>query len=157
MLSQLWEQYLEYKRPNVSPKTINGTYEPVTAHLSQCSTDGLTDALKFRMELLQVTTQSQARRTLMQLSAACKWGVRYGLCSTNPFDGMYVELEATIPDPPVAFTVEERDRIIAAFENHSGSGMTQHYAPFVKFLFWTGYRLCDARTATVDSSSSSEP
>lgn len=144
-LNQLWEKYLEYKRPNVSPKTINGTYEPVTAHLRQCSTDGLTDTLKFRMELLQVTTQSQARRTLMQLSAACKWGVRHSLCSTNPFAGMYVELEATIPDPPVAFTVEERDRIIAAFENHTGKGMTYcHYALFVKFLFWTGCRPCEA-------------
>jgi integrase len=76
-LSQLWEQYVEYKRPKVSPNTISGTYEPVTVHLSRCKTNGLTDALKLRMELLQVTTQSQARRTLMQLSAACKWGIRH--------------------------------------------------------------------------------
>lgn len=144
-LAELWQKYVEYKRPHVSPKTLNGTYDPVTAHLTKCNTDGLVEALKFRMELLQVTTQSQARRTLMQLSAACKWGIRHSLCSTNPFDGMYVELEATIPDPPVAFTVEERDRIIAASENHSGSGITyQHYAPFVKFLFWTGCRPCEA-------------
>jgi integrase len=54
-LKTLWEKYMEYKIPNVSPKTINGTYEPVTAHLSKCPTDGLEDVLKFRMELLQAT------------------------------------------------------------------------------------------------------
>jgi integrase len=144
-LANLWEQYLEYKRPHASPKTVNGTYEPVTAHLGRCTTDGLTDALKFRMELLQVTSQSQARRTLMQLSAACKWGCKHGLIAANPFEGMYKELEASKPNPPIAFTVEERDRIITAFETHQGKGINyRHYALFIKFLFWTGCRPCEA-------------
>ncbi len=117
----------------------------MTAHLAKCSVDGLVDPLKFRMELLQVTTQSQARRSLMQLSAACKWGRKHNLVNINPFDSMYIDLEATVPDPPVAFTVEERDRIIAAFETHAANGITyRHYAPFVKFLFWTGCRPCEA-------------
>jgi integrase len=144
-LPQLWARYVEYKIPNASPKTINGTYEPVTAHLKRCPTDGLEDALKFRMELLQATTQSQARRTLMQLSAACKWGVKHGLIPSNPLEGMYKELEPTRPVPAMAFTVEERDRIIKAFENDSRSGMNyRHYASLVKFLFWTGCRPCEA-------------
>lgn len=144
-LADLWDKYVDYKTPKVSPKTVEGTYNPVTVHLSNCSVDGLVDPLKFRMELLQVTTQGQARRTLMQLSAACKWGMKHNFVKTNLFDSMYMDLEATIPDPPVAFTVEERDRIIAAFENHEGSGITyQHYAPFVKFLFWTGCCPCEA-------------
>ena len=70
-LLALWERYVEYLTPNASPKTINGTYNPVTAHIGRCKTDGLVDPLKFRQELLKATTQSQARRTLMQLSAAC--------------------------------------------------------------------------------------
>lgn len=144
-LTDLWSQYLNYKAPQASPKTLNGTYEPVTAHLGRCSTDGLEDALKFRLELLQATTQSQARRTLMQLSAACKWAMKHSLIEANPFDGMYKELEATTPPPPIAFTVEERDRIITAFEEHRGKGINyQHYAPFVKFLFWSGCRPCEA-------------
>lgn len=144
-LADLWDKYVAYRTPKVSPKTVEGTYNPVTVHLSKCSVDGLVEPLKFRLELLQVTTQSQARRTLMQLSAACKWGKKHNFVNTNPFDSMYIDLEATIPDPPVAFTVEERDRIIAAFENHTGSGLNyQHYAPFVKFLFWTGCRPCEA-------------
>jgi integrase len=144
-LQEIWEQYFTYKRPSSSPKTINGTYEPVSAHLSLCPTDGLQDPLKFRRELLEATTESQARRSLMQLSAACKWGKKHGLVEHNPLDGMYKDLEATIPDPPIAFSVEERDRIIATFENHKGKGIRyHHYAPFVKFLFWTGCRPCEA-------------
>lgn len=144
-LPELWARYMAYKAPNASPKTINGTYEPVTAHISKCSTDGLQDTLKFRMELLQVTTQSQARRTLMQLSAACNWGKKYGLIESNPLEGMYKELEATRSVPPMAFTTEERDHIITAFENDNRPGINyRHYAPFIKFLFWTGCRPCEA-------------
>ena len=144
-LKEVWEQYLEYKSPNASPATLNGTYLPVSSHLRKISTDGLKDPLKFRMGLLQVTTESQARRTLMQLSAACTWGMQHGLIETNPFQGMYKALKPTRPNPPIAFSVEERDAIIAAFEQDSRPGMTyRHYAPFVKFLFWTGCRPCEA-------------
>lgn len=144
-LKTLWAEYFDYKSPHVSPKTINGTYQPVTSYLEKCSTDGLQDALKFRMELLQVTTASQARRALMQLSACCNWAIKHGRIEANPFEGMYKELESTKPAPPVSFSIEERDRIIAAFENDVRPGMTYRvYAPFVKFLFWTGCRPCEA-------------
>ncbi|EKU99169.1 Integrase [Leptolyngbya sp. PCC 7375] len=144
-LIALWERYVEYLKPTASPKTIDGTYNPVTAHIRKCKTDGLKDALKFRRELLKVTTTSQARRTLMQLSAACKWGMQHRLVTENPFEGMYQALDASKPVPPVAYSAEERDLIIAAFDSHDGKGMTyQHYAPFVKFLFWTGCRPCEA-------------
>mgnify|MGYP001792711969 FL=1 len=136
---------MEYLKPTASPTTIDGTYNPVTAHIRRCKTDGLKDALKFRRELLKVTTTSQARRTLMQLSAACKWGMQHRLVTENPFEGMYRALDASKPVPPVAYSAEERDLIIAAFDNHDGKGMTyQHYSPFVKFLFWTGCRSCEA-------------
>jgi integrase len=144
-LITLWEKYVEYLRPNASPKTINGTYDPVTAHLQKCKTDGLLAPPKFRQELLKVTTQSQARRTLMQLSAACKWGLKHRMVVSNPFEGMYLELEPTKAPPPVAYSAEERDQIIQAFETHKGKGFSyRHYTPFVKFLFWTGCRPCEA-------------
>lgn len=117
----------------------------MSAYLKKIKTDGLTDALKFRMELLQVTTESQAKRALMQLSAACKWGMKHRLIESNPLDGMYLELNATTPPPPMAFTAEERDRIIEAFKNDDRKGMNyKHYAPFVEFLFLTGCRPCEA-------------
>ncbi|MDX2231366.1 MAG: integrase [Leptolyngbyaceae cyanobacterium bins.349] len=136
---------MDYKSPGASPKTINGTYQPVTAHLSKCRTDGFDDILKFRAELLDVTTEPQARRTLMQISAACKWGRKHKLIPENLFDGMYKELDASEPPPPIAFTVEERDQIIHAFETHRGKGINyRHYAPLIKFLFWVGCRPCEA-------------
>jgi integrase len=50
-----------------------------------------------------------------------------------------------MPEPTLAFIVEERDRIIAAFANDARPGMNyRHYAPFVKFLFWSGCRPCEA-------------
>jgi integrase len=144
-LKEVWGQYLDYKIPGVSPKTVNGTYEPVTAHLNRCKSDGLQEPLRFRMELLQVTTESQARRTLMQLSAACKWARQHRIIEHNPLDGMYRDLTATIPPPPISFSVEERDAIIAAFENDTRKGINfRHYTPFIKFLFWTGCRPCEA-------------
>jgi len=144
-MRSIWSQYMEYKSPHVSPKTINSTYDPVTSHMDKCRTDGLKDPIKFRRELLKVTTESQARRTLMQLSAACKWGIKHKLVDDNPFEGMYLDLSATQPPPPMSFTVEERDQIIEAFATDSRPGMTyRHYAPFIKFLFWTGCRPCEA-------------
>ncbi len=144
-LMALWDHYVDYLIPDASPKTVNGTYNPVRAHIGRCKTDGLIDPLKFRQELLKVTTRSQARRTLMQLSAACKWGLQHGLVRENPFEGMYRALDMTKPSPPVAYSMEERDRIIATFETHQGKGISyKHYAPFVKFLFWTGCRPCEA-------------
>jgi integrase len=144
-LKELWEKYINYKSPNVSPKTINGTYEPVTNYLEKCSVDGIQDPIKFCMELVQVTTEPQARRALMQLSACCNWAVKHGMVGANPLEGMYKELDATKPVPPMSFTVEERNRIITAFETDTRSGMNYRcYAPFVKFLFWTGCRPSEA-------------
>lgn len=144
-LMALWKRYAEYVSTHASPNTINGTYDPVKAHLKRCRTDGLENPLQFRKELLKATTSSQARRTLMQLSAACDWGLKHRLVDANPFKGMYLELEATKPPPPVAYSVEERDVIIQAFETHKGRGFSfQRYTPFVKFLFWTGCRPCEA-------------
>ncbi|BAU09658.1 phage integrase, putative [Leptolyngbya sp. NIES-3755] len=120
-LTELCRQYFEYRKPGKSPKTIHTVYDAALRILEKCPTDGLEDPLKFRMELMQVTTEDSVRRTLMQISAACKWGMKHKLCSENPFDGMYKEFEISKSPPPVAFSVEERDRIIAAFKDHKGN------------------------------------
>lgn len=140
-LADLWEQYKSYKSMNASPKTIDSTYNPVSAHLGKCSSDGLLIPIEFRQELLRVTTESQARRTLMQLSACCNWAIKQQLITENPFEGMYKELKATIPPPPKAFTPNQIDQIIETFEQSKDHSL---FTPLVKFLFWTGYRPCEA-------------
>jgi integrase len=140
-LAQLWERYIDYKSTTASPKTIKGTYACVTTHLGRCKTDGLVDAPLFRMELLQVTSLGMARKTLMHLSAAVKWGMRQGLVKSNPLDGMYTEILAPTPQSPKAFTPEQRDSIIQGFQE---SRDYHHYYPFVAFLLLTGCRPCEA-------------
>lgn len=81
----------------------------------------------------------------MQLSAACKWTIQHQIIDANPLNGMYKDLAATTRDPPIAFSAEERDCIIEAFENDTRKGINyRHYTNFVKFLFWTGCRPCEA-------------
>lgn len=144
-LKSLWEQYVDYRAPGVSPSTLTNTYGPVSSHIRKCKIDGLKEPLKFRKKLPQVTTEDQVRRTLMELSAACDWGIKHELVDCNPFEGMYLEINKKKPPPPVAFTKEERDLVILTFENDKRPGINyRFYAPFVKFLFWTGCRPCEA-------------
>jgi integrase len=151
-LKELCEQYFAYKSPNASPKTIHTVYNGTLRIISKCPTDGLSDPLKFRMELMQATSEGYVRKTLIQLSAACKWGMKHKLCNENPFDGMYKDFELPKPKPPIAFTVEERDRIIQAFKDHKGNLTKRgyvgfkysYYAPLIEFLFLTGCRPCEA-------------
>jgi integrase len=146
-LADLWQRFIGYRRGQLSPTTLANTYGAVTVHLNRCHIEGLEFPLGFRDELLSVTTPGQARDSLMYLAAACKWGVKHGLIASNPFDGMYREIKQPKAAPPVAFTPEERDRIIQAFEDHSlpGGGCSYRvYTPLVKFLFWTGCRPCEA-------------
>jgi integrase len=144
-LKDLWGQYLDIRAKNKSPNTWRTVYEPVSRFIEKIKVDGLENSVKFQSELLSLTTEQQARRVLMQLNACCKWGVKNQLIPSNPFDGKYLELDAGKPIPPMAFTAEERDRIIEAFKNDSRKGTNyQHYAPFVEFLFLTGCRPCEA-------------
>lgn len=144
-LQAIWAAYFEYAALTASPKTVNGTYKPVTAHLKQCRSEGLTNPVGLRQELLGMTTEGQARRSLMQLSAACTWAVERGMITKNPLQRLYLDLKEPRPQPPVAFTVEERDRIIEAFETDQRVGLNYRpYAPLVKFLFWTGCRPSEA-------------
>lgn len=144
-LSKLWQRYLEIRARNKSPNTLRTVYEPVTKFIEKIDVDGLTDSVKFQSKLMQLTTESQARRVLMQVNAACRWGMKNQLIPSNPFDGKYLELEAGKPIPPMAFTPTERDRIIEAFKHDNRKGMNyRHYAPFIEFLFLTGCRPCEA-------------
>ncbi|MCS6959093.1 MAG: tyrosine-type recombinase/integrase [Pseudanabaenaceae cyanobacterium SKYGB_i_bin29] len=140
-LAELWQRFVDYQKQILSPTTIVNSYEAVTRYLAKCSTEGLQDPVSLRGELLQITTKGQAQDALMYLSKCCQWGIKHGLLDRNPFAGMYREIKTNKPTAPVAFTREERDQIIAAFVNHS---TYSHYAPLVKFLFWTGCRPCEA-------------
>ncbi|MEM6425386.1 MAG: tyrosine-type recombinase/integrase, partial [Cyanobacteria bacterium P01_D01_bin.128] len=87
--------------------------------------------------LLQTYSAETARRTLQQFNACCQWAYESQMLNYNPFIGTQRHIRKPKPSGKnwVAFTADERDRIIATFEVDK-----DWLAPWVKFLFWTGCR-----------------
>jgi integrase len=146
-LSELWLKYSAYKASDISPTTAASSYRSVDVCLAKVGIDGLADPLGFRDRLKGITTPRQVKNALQYLSAACRWGMKHGLVSSDPFAGMAVEIKQPEPAPPVAFSKEEVKLIIAGFQDHKvprGGYSHRFYVPFVKFLFLTGCRPCEA-------------
>jgi integrase len=147
-ISELWDRYIDYKRQSLKPRTLD-KLAVLEKHIKRCPYQALNEGMKIRISLLQQTTNSQAKDVLMYLSAACKWGMKRGLVTFNPFEGMYNELPKhkwQDNSQPNAFSEEEKQKIIQGFKNHKpakGIGYS-HYAPFVEFLFLTGCRPSEA-------------
>lgn len=142
-LAELWDRYTEYRKPLIAETTLRIQYASIRNHIGKLPTKDLKDAIEIRDFLVANLSNDAARRTLTQLSACCEWACESSLVSTNPFHGMakkiqVVKDETDTIDP---FTAEERDTIIAAFEQHP---CYSYYAPFVKFLFMTGCRTGEA-------------
>jgi integrase len=146
-LSELWLKYSAYKASDISPTTAASSYRSVDVCLAKVGIDGLADPLGFRDRLKGITTPRQVKNALQYLSAACRWGMKYGLVDSNPFTGMAAEIELSKPAAAVAFSREEMRLIIAGFQDHKvprGGYSHRFYVPFVKFLFLTGCRPCEA-------------
>ena len=142
-LLELWDKYTEYRKPQIAETTLKIQYAAVRSHIAKLPTKDLNDAVKIRDFLVDNLTNDSARRTLTQISACCEWACEASTIANNPFHGMakkikVVKNEEEIIDP---FTAEERDTILAAFEQHP---YYCYYAPFVKFLFMTGCRTGEA-------------
>jgi integrase len=81
-------------------------------------------------------------RTAKHLNSACQWALRKGLIQDCPVPADWREdrVKEQSP-PPIAFTADERDRILAHLY------MKADYVEvgqFVEFLFLTGCRPCEA-------------
>lgn len=138
-LCDLWSQYSEFRKPQLAPSTYKRDYGKISRRLEKLQTEApdLNNAIAIRDWLLANYSQETARRTLVQLNAACKWAMHSDLIEKNPFDGVTRQLQTRKRSPKqwAAFTAIERDRIIQEFDADS------HWAaPWVKFLFWTGTR-----------------
>lgn len=141
-LPQLWDKYVEYKRPNVSPSTLAKDYKKVDRCLNlDLPKKSIDDAVAIRDWLVANKTANSAKRILTQINACCDWAVKSQLITNNPFVGMAADIripkgesEETEIEP---FTLEERDRIIEGFKSDHHY---KYYAPFIEFLFMTGCR-----------------
>lgn len=153
-ITELWESYRNYKSSSLK-ETTKAYHNSFTKLFQRLGDIPLLDALKVKAELEKLTTVSQTKRALTQLNAACNWAVKHKLISFNPYMGMANEMPKyryQLEPKPNAFTEEEREKIIAAFQQHRGNwngrGYTginySHYAQFVEFLFLTGCRPSEA-------------
>lgn len=140
-LAEFWEQYTEFNKPQISPSTFKLDYRKYRNHIPNLPTQSLDNAFQIRDYLVTKLSLNAAKRTLTNISACCNWAVDSGLIKVNPFAGMAEKVKLLKSESKESninpFTREERDTIIAAFEN---SKYYAYYAPYVKFCFFTGCR-----------------
>jgi integrase len=154
-LKELWEAFLEFKRPQCSENTMRYTYGVYTGYMEKLPTYSLKEASQIRDHVLQTVPLNSAKRFITRLSACCKFAMKSGLADQNPFDGMAAEIKLPKASREEGFTeiepfsIEERDAILQALQNNqfcpSKSGYKHsYYAPLIEFLFATGCRPSEA-------------
>lgn len=141
---ELWVLYSEFRRGQVAPSTYTRDYNRTKRRIERMAQQApyLESAVEIRDWLIEHYAAETARRSLVQLNACTKWAKESEMISANPFDGLQKHIR---PSPPgdrawVNFELRERDAIIQAFEEDA-----PFYAPWVKFMFWTGCRPEEAR------------
>ncbi len=139
-LIELWDKYVDYKRPLVSANTLAIDYKSVSSWLKKIPYTSIDDAIDIRAYLLQSTTPDSTRRILVQLSACCTWAGKSNLLDFNPFEGMSRDLNIKKLSREIEyFTESERTQIINYFKVDD-----PHYAPLVEFVFRCGCRPSEA-------------
>lgn len=141
---ELWQLYATFRQSQIAPSTYQRDYAKFQRRIERLKTEAphLTSSLEIRDWLLREYSAETTRRTLVQLKACCQWAVESSMLKTNPFQGLQRHIRPNRPadDAYAAFTAEERDRVIAAFDQAD-----PFYASWVRFLFWTGCRPEEAR------------
>lgn len=142
-LSDLWEQYVNYKSKFVQETTVKSTYRRVGNCIKEMTITNYNDANEVRVWLLENKTVNTTKRILTHISACCDWAVDTNRITNNPYNNMAGKIKSPNVeyDNIEPFTTQERDAIIAAFEEDK---YYSYYAPFVKFLFLTGCRTGEA-------------
>jgi integrase len=132
-LGEIWEHYMEYKKPCLEYTTWQNLYWDLFRFISSLPDD----SPKTIQQVLSTKPLCRARHLATSIKAAS----RYALTSGFTKDDRYQTLERTgrrhrpAIDP---FSAQERDAIIQAFQNHP---QYHTYTPFVKFLFYSGCRI----------------
>lgn len=138
-LHELWLLYINFRRGSVAPSTFKRDYAKFTRRIERMRKEAayLETAIEIRDWLLAHYSAETTRRTLQQFKACGDWAMDSDLLETNPFGSMRRQIPPRVHKETAfaAFTAQERDRIILAFEDKH-----PFYAPWVKFLFWTGAR-----------------
>lgn len=146
-LQELWEKFTEFQSTQLEQSTIQGTYRQVANVITKSPTKKLEDAADIRNWLLSQWAYYTAWRNLSSYNQCCKWAVDSNLIPDNPFESLRIPRpkKRSHENQVKAYTLEQRDIIIAAFESHPRFAI---YTSFIKFLFWTGCRPGEALALT---------
>ncbi|MEH2320824.1 tyrosine-type recombinase/integrase [Nostoc sp.] len=146
-LLELWNKFTEYQETQIEQTTILNRYVRVLRYTERLPTHSLEDAVKVRDWLLNTTTRKMAWLLVNHYSQCCEWAVTSELIRSNPFEKLKTKepKKKSIGEDHKAFTLEQRDLIIKAFENHSKHS---YYSSLIKFLFWSGCRPGEAFALT---------
>jgi integrase len=152
-LAEIWGLYIEFRRAHIAPSTYNRDYRRFTRRIERMAREApqLRTSLEIRNWLLTHYSPETTRRTIQQFNAAYQWAMDSQMVTTQPFIGLGRHLKPKRPSDKnwTTFTLEERDRIIAAIDEQA-----LPYGPWVRFLFWTGCRPEEARALTWEDVSS---
>lgn len=146
-LGELWEAFTNYKVAFLEQTTILNNYTVTARYISRLPSQELTQAVKIRDWLLSQTSYAQSWRLISRFNECCNWAIASGLISSNPFEKLKLKRPKKKSDAEEfrAYSKEQRDLVIVAFEE---STKFSHYAPLIKFLFWTGCRHGEAFALT---------
>ncbi|MEH1856240.1 MAG: tyrosine-type recombinase/integrase [Nostoc sp.] len=134
-ICELWGKFCDFKSRLIKPSTANNyeTFGKILLKLPQ----SLHSAPEVRDQLLQNHSYHVARQVISSLSSACDWAMDSKLILSNPFKLLVLPKQKNQNESIKAFTLEQRDLIILAFEK---SATYSCYTSLVKFLFFTGCR-----------------
>ncbi|WGV23683.1 tyrosine-type recombinase/integrase [Halotia branconii] len=147
-LGELWELYTDFQSKQLEQTTIKSSYAAIARYIRKLPTQDLTQAVKIRDWLLNNISLYMAWDNLNYYRRCCDWAVNSQLIVSNPFTSLTIEKpkkKSTDTEDYRAFTLEQRNIIIEAFENNPSYS---HYADLVKFLFLTGCRPGEAFALT---------
>lgn len=156
----IWELYLEFKKPTLKKSTYTDKFNGVFRRAIQQAIAAVGEnPISIRTWLLTNRCFLVAKELLSHLSHAHIMVIRQGLITINPFDGMAEELKVNkntkvnlhdsesdknlySPDQlkKKAFTVHEISYILDYVAKSQG----KHYYPVIRFLFLTGCRTSEA-------------
>jgi integrase len=154
-LNELWEKFVEYKRPQCSANTMHFVYGHFTTYIEKLPTYDLSRAAEIRDFSLQTFPLDSCKRFITRLCACGNWAVESGRIASNPFQGMASQIklpkaqkkdEDEDIDP---FTQEEREAILQALKDDTyrpkrSAFKHSFYYSYTKFLFSTGCRPSEA-------------
>ena len=149
-LGELWKQYIEFRRGQVSESTYIVDYQKITRRIELIKQQRLNDPIAIRnwLKIKKKYKPETVRRTIQQLSACCQWACRSNLIKEDPFENIRNEIQPqrnTKGKSNQPFLKKEVEAIIEAFKNDtycSKKSTIKHsfYLDYVIWMFNTGMR-----------------